>query len=88
METDINISVERSVLRLTPRGKDVFKLVLNGLTIAQIADRLGISYSGVLRHREKMLLQNCCHSMGELIAKHHNGRHVETDHDVPSYEER
>ncbi|MDR1660076.1 MAG: LuxR C-terminal-related transcriptional regulator [Desulfovibrio sp.] len=39
------------MLRLTPRGKEVFLLALEGLNINQIAERMGISYSGVLRHR-------------------------------------
>lgn len=73
---------KRYALRLTPRGQDVFELILRGLTIAQIAKRLGISYSGVLRHREKMLLQNDCHCMTELIAKYH-GSQVETAHELP-----
>lgn len=73
-ESDTGISA----LRLTPRGKEVFTLIMRGLTIAQIAVRLGISYSGVLRHREKMLLQNNCRSMPELITKY-NGEPAETD---------
>ena len=63
-----------ATLRLTPRGKEVFNLIMEGLTIAEIAERLGISYSGVLRHREKMLLQNDCHSMPELVAKFQIGK--------------
>lgn len=35
-----------------------------------ISEHLGISYSAVRRHREKMLLQNKCHSMLELLSKH------------------
>ena len=65
-------------LRLTPRGKEVFELVMDGLTIAQIAERLDVSYSAILRHREKMLLQNNCHSMPELVAKYRSG-HTGTD---------
>lgn len=58
------------MLKLTPRGKEVFELIMRGLTIAQIAERMDISYSGVLRHREKMLLENNCRTMLELVAKY------------------
>lgn len=49
---------------------------MRGCTYKEIAERLGISISGVYRHREKMLLQNkdgdtdTCESMLELAAKH------------------
>lgn len=57
-----------STIQLTPRGREVFELAMSGLSIREISKRLGISYSGVLRHREKMLLANECNSMLELIA--------------------
>ncbi|WP_418216122.1 LuxR C-terminal-related transcriptional regulator [Bilophila wadsworthia] len=63
--------MDMSTIQLTPRGREVFELVLHGLSIKEISERLGISYSGVLRHREKMLLVNKCASMLELIAKYH-----------------
>ena len=40
-----------SELMLTSRGKEVFELAL----ISEISKLLYISFSGVLRHREKML---------------------------------
>ena len=58
----------RTTIQLTPRGREVFELAMSGLSIREISKRLGISYSGVLRHREKMLLANECNSMLELIA--------------------
>ena len=58
-------------LKLTPRGAEVFRLILEGVTDHGIAKRLGISYSGVRRHKEKMLLANGCASMLELVAKYH-----------------
>lgn len=61
-----------STIQLTPRGKEVFELAMQGLSIKKISECLGISYSGVLRHREKMFLQNDCSSMQELIAKYHS----------------
>ena len=61
-----------SQLVLTPRGREVFQLILAGKTSKEIAEHFCISYSGVIRHREKMLEQNNCHSMTELIAKYYN----------------
>lgn len=66
-----DINVDMSTIRLTPRGREVFELSMRGLSIKEISKRLGISYSGVLRHREKMLLVNQCSSMLELILKYH-----------------
>ena len=60
-----------SQLILTPRGRDIFELILEGKKTNEIAKFLCISYSGVLRHREKMLEQNNCHSMTELVAKYY-----------------
>lgn len=64
------LEASMSTIRLTPRGREVFKLAMQGLSIKKISERLGISYSGVLRHREKMLLSNECSSMLQLIAKY------------------
>lgn len=43
---------------------------MHGMTYRQIAEHLGISISGVRRHLEKMLWQNECKSMLELITKY------------------
>ena len=59
-------------IKLTPRGGEVFRLTLEGLEDKQIAERLGISYSGVRRHKEKMLWQNECESMLALAAKYYS----------------
>lgn len=58
-----------STIRLTPRGTAVFALIQAGVRDKSIGERMGISYSAVRRHREKMLLQNNCCSMLELVAK-------------------
>lgn len=58
-------------IKVTPRGKEVFLLILDGLNINQIAHHLGISRSGVRHHREKMIQENGCESMIELIAKYY-----------------
>ena len=65
------LATNMSELTLTSRGKEVFKLVLDGKTISEISQLLCISFSGVLRHREKMLEENACRSMNELIAKYY-----------------
>jgi Response regulator len=60
-------------LKLTPRGREVFRLILIGVTEKEIAAHLGISYSGVRRHKEKMLLMNDCTTMLKLISKYYEG---------------
>jgi DNA-binding CsgD family transcriptional regulator len=59
------------MLHFTPRGKEVFALMLQGLRQREIGERMGMSVSGVRRRREKMLLQNDCNSMTELLLKYH-----------------
>ena len=63
-------------IKLTPRGREVFRLIREGWSDQRIAGYLGISYSGVRRHREKMLLDNGCDSMLELVARYY--AHAET----------
>jgi DNA-binding CsgD family transcriptional regulator len=60
-----------STLRFSPRGQEVFKLIREGLSNKHIGERLGMGVSGVKRHKEKMLLQNNCATILELIAKYH-----------------
>lgn len=55
-------------LRLTCRGREVFKLYLSGFTDTQIKEILGISYSSIRKHKEKMLIANNCDSMRALGA--------------------
>ena len=64
-------------VRLSPRGGKVFTLLLEGLSNKEIGERLGMSVSGVKRHREKMLLQNNCATILELIAKYHGADNME-----------
>jgi DNA-binding CsgD family transcriptional regulator len=66
-----------SMIKLTPRGKEVFQLLVEGVSNKKVGERLGMSLSGVKRHREKMLLNNDCASMLELIAKYHARRDPE-----------
>ncbi|WP_291447667.1 LuxR C-terminal-related transcriptional regulator [Desulfovibrio sp.] len=65
-------------IKLTPRGKEVFSMILNGTSNKCIAKHLGMSLSGVRRHREKMLLQNDCENTLELLAKYY-GSHVKAN---------
>ena len=65
--TTLNVT---PAVQLTPRRKEALLLVIAGLTDRQIAERMGISHSGVRKLREKMLLQNGCAAMFELIAKY------------------
>lgn len=68
--TDALASATPQTVRFSPRGKEVMELFMRGCTYKKIAEQLGISLSGVRRHREKMLWQNDCKSMLELIAKY------------------
>ena len=57
-------------IKFTPRGREVFHLILKGKTSTEIAELLNMSKSGVRRHKEKMLLQNNCTSILELVSKY------------------
>jgi DNA-binding CsgD family transcriptional regulator len=57
-------------VRLTPRGEEVLRLTIARMTDKQIGENMGISRSGVRRHKEKMLLRNDCESISELIARY------------------
>lgn len=70
-----------STLRFSPRGKEVFILAMKGLTSKRIGERLGMGVSGVKRHKEKMLLQNNCTTILELIAKYRKAAREETPTD-------
>jgi len=65
-----------SPLRFSSRGKEVFLLILEGKTCKAIGESLGMSVSGVKRHKENMLRQNGCGTMRELIAKYREGESV------------
>lgn len=66
---------------LSQREQGVFKLILEGASNRQIGERLGISVSGVRRHRENILRRNHCTSMLELIAKYRKGSFEESPED-------
>jgi DNA-binding CsgD family transcriptional regulator len=74
-----------TTLRFSPRGKEVFLLILEGMTSKGISERLGMGVNGIKRHKDKMLWQNDCETMRELIAKYYSmaGGNAETD--TPPY---
>jgi DNA-binding CsgD family transcriptional regulator len=73
---------DTAMFQFSPRGKEVFELTVKGFGNKQIGECLGMSLSGVRRHKEKILLQNNCKSMLELVAKYHgmDGANPEANH--------
>jgi DNA-binding CsgD family transcriptional regulator len=67
-----------STLRFTLRGREVFALIIEGLTSKEISERLGMGVNGIKRHKDKMLWQNDCETMRELIAKYYGADGGET----------
>jgi DNA-binding CsgD family transcriptional regulator len=74
-----------TILRFSPRGKEVFSLILEGMTSKGISERLGMGVNGIKRHKEKMLWQNDCETMRELIAKYYSMAGGNTETDTPQY---
>jgi DNA-binding CsgD family transcriptional regulator len=70
LAADMPVAADQPTVRFSPRGREVMELFMRGRTYRQIAQCLGISLSGVQRHREKMLQQNNCESMLALIARY------------------
>jgi two-component system response regulator NreC len=58
---------QRSVGDLTPRQRQVLTLIAEGLSNADIADRLDISAKTVARHRENIMARLDLHSRTELV---------------------
>lgn len=58
---------QRSVDELTPRQRQVLTLVAEGLSNADIAERLDISAKTVARHRENIMARLNLHSRTELV---------------------
>ena len=50
----------------------MFFLILEGKTDNFICQQLGISISGVRRHKEKMLICNNCKNILQLIGKYYD----------------
>ncbi|MGE9986189.1 LuxR C-terminal-related transcriptional regulator [Desulfovibrio sp. SGI.169] len=64
---------------LTSRWSEVLEAYLDGLTDKKIAEQLGIGYSAVRRHKERMKDANGCNSMRELGAFYKRGRKASED---------
>lgn len=64
-------------LILTPRGAEVLQLSVTGMSGREIGKKLGISFSAVKRHKEKMLLANSCTSIQDLIAVYYAAANTE-----------
>lgn len=71
-----NVTLDQNYLQLTPRGREVFSLIIKGKTDSVISHQLGISKSAVRRHKEKMILSNDCDSMLSLVTKYYR-THIE-----------
>ncbi len=60
--------VDQSLLfRITPREKEVIKLLAQGLTTNQIGKRLNISLTTVITHRNNLRIKLKCRNSPELI---------------------
>lgn len=62
--------------RLTPKEKEVLKLLAEGLSYKMTADKLGISYFTVNAHVKKIYEKLHVHSLGEALAIALKGRIV------------
>jgi len=54
--------------KLTPREKEVLKIIGLGKTTKQVADQLGLSVSTVGNHRKHICRKLSLHSTAELVA--------------------
>ena len=54
--------------KLTPREKEVLKIIGHGKTTKQVADQLGLSVSTVGNHRKHICRKLGLHSTAELVA--------------------
>ena len=53
---------------LTKREKEVLALMLKGFSCKRISEEMNIAISTTLQYRSKVLLENCCDSVSELLA--------------------
>lgn len=66
-----SITTKQNHIQLTPRGREVFSLIIKGKTDSVISHQLGISKSAVRRHKEKIILSNECDSILSLVTKYY-----------------
>lgn len=62
---------------LTQRWREILDAYTEGLSDKQIAEQIGISYSTVRRHKERMQNANNCTSMRELCSQYK--KNINTD---------
>ncbi len=62
----------RSVSHLSPREREVLRLLGEGLQVADMAERLGLRYSEVRAHIRTILLKLKANSRAEAVAKYLN----------------
>ena len=53
---------------LTKREREVLNLMLKGFSCKRISEEMNIAISTTLQYRSKVLLENCCDSVSELLA--------------------
>lgn len=70
--------------RLTPREKQVFKLLAEGRTSREIAKYLGISLKTAMTHRSNLMGKLGLHSRAELIKFAVRARILDVDADTPA----
>ncbi|MDR2717880.1 MAG: LuxR C-terminal-related transcriptional regulator [Treponema sp.] len=63
---------EESLTDLTPREMEIFNLLLTGLPIKQIADKLALTHSGATFHAQNLYRKLGIQSRTELLAKYVN----------------
>jgi DNA-binding NarL/FixJ family response regulator len=58
---------EHAQARLTPREREIIRLLASGKGNKEIADELGITVRTVETHRARIMMKMGCHSLSELI---------------------
>lgn len=60
-------------IQITPREQEIFKLIANGLSSKQVADKLVISYHTVTTHRKNVLsklgVNGTVAALGQIMQK-------------------
>lgn len=59
---------QKEEYKLTPKEKEVLKLLSDGLSYKMVADKLGISYFTVNAHIKKIYEKLHVHSLGEAVS--------------------
>ena len=74
---------------MSTRGKEIFYLILSGLTIKNIADKLKIHKNTVRINFEKILNDNSCATRIELVSLYYfgslNRTYIKSLNDIRAY---